>query len=488
MPVTSERHEAPDVIVDSDAILARARTGTRLMTIRGAIMRAISVGSNLWLLLLVSPAELGLLAVARGTFALVQYLAELGIAKALLRRPAAPTDREYAALAGLQLLVSGLVVVIGAVWAAPILGFGAIDRQWHWAMLGTVATMASLAFGTGARIRLERSLSYERLAKVDVFNVLTLNVGLIAFALLGRFSMGVFVILGVATVAANALLYRWAPGPTPSLDLRPLSAVARQSSGFLLASTCAVLREQGTPVLIGGLFGLPVAGLYSFAERVAQVLNIAFDGFRNASIPAAARLAHDVKSLKALASRTLAGSATLTAPLALLAICGLPLLALVVPKWTDAVLLTQWYVVSYAIYGVLGASMEPAAVASRGAHAAIVEQTSALAAGWLAFVAVRWMGAAYLPLAVAVMYAVPLLALFLVTTESIRPVVDRNVTQIAIGFAVTLLTYCALRLLMAPIWVTSIVPPLLMIIAVPRLRALPSQVLARWRVQDATRV
>ncbi len=484
MPLTSDRNDGQGVPVDSDAILARARTGTRLMTIRGAIMRAISVGSNLWLLVLVTPAELGLLAVARGTFTLVQYLAELGMAKALVRQATPPSEREYAALAGLQLLASALVVGIGAVWAAPILGFGAIDRHWHWAMLGTVATMASLAYGTGARVRLERALAYERLAKVDVFNVLTLNVGLIIFALLDRFSVGVFVVLGVATVAANVLLYRWAPGPAPTLNLRPLTAVARQSSGFLLASTCAVLREQGTPVLIGGLFGLQVAGLYSFAERVAQVLNIAFDGFRNASIPAAARLAHDARSLKALSSRSLIGSASLTAPLALLAICGLPLLAMAVPKWAGAVLLTQWYVVSYATWGVLSASIEPAAVASRGARAAIAEQSSALLAGWLAFAGIRSLGASYLPLGVGVMYSVPLVALFLVTTPAIRPSVDTRVLQVGAGFAVTLALYGALRVLDAPLWLTTVLPPLMMLAAVPKLRALPAEVTARWRLRE----
>ncbi len=148
-------------------------------------------------------------------------MAELGIGKAMVRRAHNPTRGEYAALAGLQLLVGVIVVAIGAVWPAPILGFGAIDRQWHYAMLATVATMMSLAFGTGARARLERSLSYERLAIVDVFNVLVLNVGLVIFALFHQFSLGVFVLLGVSTVSANALLFRWAPGPRPSLDCAP---------------------------------------------------------------------------------------------------------------------------------------------------------------------------------------------------------------------------------------------------------------------------
>jgi O-antigen/teichoic acid export membrane protein len=202
MAATSGQGSGTDVHADSEAILERARTGTRLMTMRGAAMRVISVGANLLLLVLVFPSELGLLAVARGTFSLLQYVAELGIGKALVRRAAPPTAREYAALAGLQLLVGSLIVVVGFYWSRPILGFGALDQRWHLPMLGTVATMLSLAFGTGARVRLERALAYERLALVDVFNVLALNVGLVIFALLHQFSSGVFVILCVGARAA----------------------------------------------------------------------------------------------------------------------------------------------------------------------------------------------------------------------------------------------------------------------------------------------
>ncbi len=471
---------AIDSTTDTDAILERARAGTRLMTIRGVSMRTISVGANLLLLVLVSPSELGLLAVARGTFSLMQFVAELGIGRALLRRSVPPSQVEYAALAGLQLLVGVAIIVIGAFWAAPILGFGAIDRAWHYPMLATVATMLSLAWGTGARVRLERALAYERLAVVDVLNVLTLNVGLLLFAVAHEFTIGVFVLLGVSTVVANWLLHHWAPGPRPSLNLRPLFGIARQSSGFLVASTCAVLREQGTPVLIGGLFGLQVAGLYSFAERVAHVLNVTFDGFRNACIPAAVRLNGDVRSLRALASRTLVGSATLTAPLAVGAICAIPLLAAAVPRWAGAVTLMQWYVAAYATYGVLAAAMEPVAVATRGASAAISEQASALVVGWVMFAIVHaLLGPSYLAVAAVAMYLAPVIALGIVIDHEVRPEITREVLRIGIAVVVSLLTYGGLRLFGAPSVVCAIVPSVMVVLAIPRFRAIPGVVATR---------
>ncbi len=455
------------------------------MTMRGAIMRTISVGSNLLLLALVSPAELGLLAVARGTFVLLQYLAELGMGKAMLRRPVATTAPEYAALAGLQLLVTAIVVTIGSMWPALVLGFGAIDGRWHLPMLGTVASMAFIAFGAGARVRLERSLSYERLATVDVLNVLLLNIGLVIAALLHQFSLGVFIVLGVSAMTNNLVLYRLSPGPAPSWNLKPLAGVARDASGFLLASTGAVLREQGTPVLIGVLFGLPIAGLYSFAERVAQVLNVAFDGFRNAAIPAASRLANDVRSLRALASRTLAVTASLTAPLAVLAVCGLPILAQLVPRWSEAVVLAQWYVVVYAVYGVVIAAMEPSALSFHGARAAMSQQFAALAAGWLGFAAVSVVGPSWLALGVGAMYAAPVVALWVVSSPEIRPQGSRELAQIGAGFTLGMLAYAGLRVAGAPLWLTVLVPASVAIGFVPRWRALPARIRAGHRRRRA---
>lgn len=465
--------DSQDVELDADAVLERAQTGTRLMTIRGAAMRAISIGANLLLLVLVTPTELGLLAVARGTFTLLQYAAELGIGKALLRRQQTPSRSEYAALMGLQLAVGSAIVGGGAIWPDLVLGFGSIPRQWHWPMLATVVTILSLAFGTGARVRLERALAYERLAVVDVINVLTLNVGLVLAALIGRFSVGVFVVLGVATVTANALLYYWAPGPPPSLNFGPLRNIARQSAGFLAAASCTVLREQGTPVLIGALFGLPVAGLLSFAERVAGTLNITFEGFRNASIPAAARLGADLPRLKALATRTLIGSMTLTVPFAAIAIAGLPLIGLFFPKWAGAVTLTQWYVVAYGTYGVLAASMEPAAVALLGARAAVLEQASALVLGWTAFALVALVtlqGTTYLSMAVVVTYLAPVVTLRAIVPESIRPAMTAELWRIVAAAVVSVALYGVLRAGDISPFVAAALCPALMLAMVPQFR------------------
>ena len=81
----------------------RAAIGARLLTARGAGMRLVSVASNIALIVLVAPADLGLLAVVRGIAGLAGDTSDLGFAWALLRRHTAPSDDEYRALGGVQL-------------------------------------------------------------------------------------------------------------------------------------------------------------------------------------------------------------------------------------------------------------------------------------------------------------------------------------------------------------------------------------------------
>jgi O-antigen/teichoic acid export membrane protein len=427
------------------------------MTVRGALMRVVSIGSNLILIALVSPKELGLLAVVRGTLLILQYAAELGMSKALLRRPAEPTREEFAALAGLQALVTAVVLALGWVWPWLILGLGAIDRQWHGWMLAAVATMAVIPFGTGARVRLERALAYEKLAIVDVTNVLVQNVGFLIFALAGRFSLGVFVALAAATLAVNVMLYAWSPGPMPALDVGRLRALARQAGGFMAASWFTVAREYATPIVVAKLFGLPVAGLWAFAERFAQLLNVAFEGFRHATVPAAARLAHDPPSLRRLATNTLTGAASLAVPLVGLAFVSLPVLGIMWPRWEPAITLAQVYVLCYGIAGVAAASLEPVAVAVSGASAALAEQLSATLVAWVGFVLVRVTGVGTIAWVIPPMYVAPVVVLMVLTSREVRPVWDRKLWRLGLALATGLGLYAAGAATSAPAVATAAV-------------------------------
>ncbi len=443
--------------VTSDQLLQRAHVGTRLMTVRGAIMRAISIGSNLMLIALLAPRELGLFAVARGVLLIFQMISDLGVPRALLRRPATPTAAEYGALAGIEGLAVAILLACGVIWPGLVLGFGAIDARWYGWMMLTLSTMVAFPFGTGARLRLQRSLAYEKIAICDVTNVLVLNVGLLLFALAGRFSVGVFVTLAVATLVTNVLTYFWAPGPMPIFRFGPIRSLARESSGYMVSSWLSSARDYGTPILLAKLFGLELAGVWAFAARISQLLNVAFEGFRNATIPAAVRLAHDRPSLKRLASSTLSGALIFAVPLAGIVFVSIPVLATIWPRWHAAIDLAQVYVLGYAVAGAGIASLEAVSTATRGAVAMLAEHASALVVAWIGFVIVWSMGSRSITWVTVPMNIAPLAALLLLTDADVRPTWNSEMTRVVLSLVTGLALYATCSAAGVPPLATAVV-------------------------------
>jgi hypothetical protein len=384
--------------------------------------------------------ELGLYAVAFGMAGIVQFTSDLGVGKTLLRRERTPTAEEYAALAGLQLTVVGLVFIVGWAWPSLALGFGAIEPRWHgWMMLMIGATF-TLPFGAPARIRLERALEYRRLAVVDVVNVVVQNVGLLAFAIAGRFTVGIFIVLGLMQVVVNGLLYHWSPGPRPTFRLSTLRPLANQSTGYMAAGWVTIAKERVTPVLVANLFGLGIAGLWTFAVRLAQLLNVTFEGFRQAAVPAAALLTSDRNSLRELAAQTLRGTVMLAAPLAAIVFVCLPVIGIVWRQWSPAVGLAQIAVLCFGVAGVAGAVLEPVAVAVRGAIVSIGEQLSTAAVAWTGFLALHATGSTNIASIVLPMNLAPILVLLLLTDRAVRPRwearLNRSLLSLATGLAI----------------------------------------------------
>lgn len=351
---------------DHGALVERADASAHVMVLRGVGVGVSGFVAGVLVLAFVTPMEYGVFAVVRGIMGIVEGTVEHALGFGLLRRQEEPTREDYATLAGGQLAI--LLGVFVLAWVSPhaALGFGAIPPRWSPWVLATLAAMLVAPWASGARIRLERRLSYARLAVLDVSGV-WLHGGLVlGAAVVGHFTYGVFIAQIALILYRSAWLHRWSPGPGPALRLRPILAHLREAAGFSAAFTLDTLREYGTPVLIARLFGLASAGSWAFAGRVGTFLQLAFESFGRVATPAAAQLRNDPPSLRRLATNSLIGSATLTLPAAGLLFVSLPALVMFWPDWYPSVSLVQVHVLFLGLAGVAGVSLLPVAVAVRG--------------------------------------------------------------------------------------------------------------------------
>ncbi len=381
MPATTETP-----VEEGARILGESVRGSRQLLLRGIAFRGISIPTALLLAWLVTPAQYGLLSVVRGLLALASFAGELGFESATLRRTVDTTDEELGAIAGFRVLVLSGVALLVLVLPPGVTGLAAIPPEWRGWMLALLASLVLTAFQVGCRVRLERSLNYAALSRYEVTSLAVQSVGLVAFALRGRFELGIFVVLILMSVFNTLYLLRLAPTLHLSFDLAVLRPLARQTAGFSVSLLLYQVRESGTPVLLTRLFGLDIAGAWAFASRIGQVLQTTFEGQSRAGLPAAARLSSQPVLLRHLMTVSLRDAARLAFPIAAGLFGMLPLLATYWPKWSGAIIMSQWYVLSLAFFGVFWAALSPTMNVLRGSTGATIYLGLSLGALWTGLV------------------------------------------------------------------------------------------------------
>lgn len=418
-----------------DQLVAQSASAARVLTLRGLLIRILSAGAGLVLLALVTPTQLGFLAIVRGSAATLEQCLELGLAWPLLRQRQEPTREEFGALAGVQLLLLTLAVAafapFAALWPHTPTALAALDRAWRPWVAATLASMLVIPLGTGARLRLERQLRFGRLALIEVSATLLHTAVVLGFAIVGRFPLGVFAAQILLVLYMNVSLYLAAPGPFPSLRTGPLLHRLRSSAGFSAAYLAYAAREQATPLVVAALFGLRTAGIWAFSMRLGLLVQFAYEGFARVAVPAAARLAGDREALRRLVAEGLEGAAALAVPVAVVLAAWLPVIALGWPQWTSAIPLAQVYVPSVTIAGVAAAALAPAALALRGWPAIAAEHLVPLSVSWAGLLLLRSLVSDDLALVVAATQLSAITVLVAVTGSDVLPRWTRSLTRVA---------------------------------------------------------
>lgn len=438
-----------------DEVVQQARAGARLLTLRGMAMRAISVTFNLVLLAWVTPAELGLLAVVRALCFFVDFGTGQSVATGFIRTRDDPSRADYAALTGLQLTLLTIVLAIALFLPGPFLAATALGAEWRWPATFLIATMLVIPLGTGAKVRLERAFDYRALAPIEVATVLVQNVGLLIFALLGKFSVGLFIVYGVAHLFTSGWLLLASRGPAPSLDFARMWRLVRETRGFTATAWVGIAKDHVTPVIITHLFGLQTAGIWAFATRFGQLIQMGFEGFRRAAIPAAAKLRDDVTGLRNLGTHILTGAASTTVPLATAAAVCLPLVGLLWPQWAGSITMAQIYVLCFALTGTVSASLEPLAVARYGPSASLAEPALTTLTAWGGLLLAGRLGVMRLEGVVVAMYIAALVTLVVMTDARLRPRWSDELRRAALCLISGLAAYLALTAIHAPAIVTA---------------------------------
>jgi O-antigen/teichoic acid export membrane protein len=271
--------------LEAPEIIRRAKAGVLLVGARGVLVRALTLAGFVALAARLSPSDFGLLALGQSIMGLSGYLADFGLAGALIRRPEPPTRRELGAVQGFSLVLTFAVTAV--VTAASLIWGG---KAFVTALM--VGSLPLVVLRTSPAIVLERGIQYRALAAADIAEALTYVVLSVIAAYTGLGVAGVAAVSVVRPFVGYVIVSRAAGWGViwPNTDfhaVRPILAFgAKAGSGHLVN----LAREWGLNAGTGAIAGLAPLGIWSLVGRLMQAPQIVIDSMLRVAFPAVSRL------------------------------------------------------------------------------------------------------------------------------------------------------------------------------------------------------
>jgi O-antigen/teichoic acid export membrane protein len=319
-PLTDERAGAEEQRVTDPHlgvadVRRRAVIGAVIDTIRAIGVRGVGVIGALVTARLLTPYDIGLVAIGATVLTFGDFLDDGGVGPALIRRAEAPTKSELQALLAFQIALDVLIVVIVGLVMLP---FGRLGQL-------TTVIVASLALGAvrvPATIIYERRLDYRPMAVVDVVQTAVFYTWAIILIVLGWGVWGLASAYVVRELTGSALMLimlrdgRVAPVPSWA-KIRPLLPFGLRYQGAALAH---MLRDQGVNIGVAAFGGVAMLGLWNVAWKILNIPIALFQALWRVSLPGMSRLVAANEDLGPTIERVMGlvaiGTGVILAPLA----------------------------------------------------------------------------------------------------------------------------------------------------------------------------
>jgi teichuronic acid exporter len=268
---------------------ARAGRGIRALTGRQLLVQALTFAAGIVLARALTPAQFGLYFIATFFVSTFGFLSDFGLAPSLIQRRDELTDRDLRVAFTLQQALTTVTVALlfaAAPWLVRLYPHAPHETVWLIRALAFQLFLMSLR--SLSVLQLERTLSYGRVAAIEVVEALVYQGVAVALALAG---------FGVWSFAA-AVLVRALLGCCVAFAVAPWRigfafdrATARGLLRFGIPFQLGALAQQAggwlTPLFVGSLVGPNAVGLLTWASSngrkplmvVENVMRVAFPHF-----------------------------------------------------------------------------------------------------------------------------------------------------------------------------------------------------------------
>jgi O-antigen/teichoic acid export membrane protein len=284
-PDSPDRAPGETTSLAHDELKRRASAGVFIVMTRGVAMLLVGLGGSVVLARLLTPHDFGAVAIGMSLVLFVGMISDGGLGAGLIRRARPPDTEELQALMALQLAATiGLALLTAAV-AAP---FG--ETGWVTALM--VSSTPLIALQLPGRILLERSLSYRRLAVVELSQVLTYTASAIGLVVAGLGVWGLAsAVVARAAVAALVMVRVSSIGLLrPHVSWRRIQPLVGFGLRFQAVDATWLVRNQGLNVSLAAIASVSTLGLWNLAFRLLLVPSLLVESLFRVSFPTMSQL------------------------------------------------------------------------------------------------------------------------------------------------------------------------------------------------------
>lgn len=236
------------------------------LILRQIFVFVINVAGGILLARLLTPEEFGIYAIVIFVMNFLKVFGDVGLAASLIRKKDEPTQEEYAAIFTIQQLLVVGVVIIFWVLAPWLVQTYELSEGYVWLFRLVALSLIATSFMVIPQVQLERELSFDRIAVIEVSQAVAFNV---VAVLLAWYGYGAFA-LGWGLIARSAA------GGILANVVRPWAIALKWQWGivrkhlqfgipFQATSLIGTINSALNPVLIAMVFGMASAGYVEWA-------------------------------------------------------------------------------------------------------------------------------------------------------------------------------------------------------------------------------
>lgn len=236
------------------------------LIVRQIFVFVINVAGGIMLARLLTAEEFGIYAIVAFAMNFLKVFGDVGLAASLIRKKEEPTSQEYAAIFTIQqILVAGAVVTFWII-APWLVEQYELAGGYTWLFRLVALSLVATSFMVIPQVKLERDLSFDKIAVIEVSQTVAFNVVavLLAWYGYGAFALGWgLVARSVAGGVLANVVQPWA------ISLKWQYGIVKKHLRFGLpfqaTSLIGTINSALNPVLIAMVFGMASAGYVEWA-------------------------------------------------------------------------------------------------------------------------------------------------------------------------------------------------------------------------------